>query len=135
MVDGNFFHEAIMNGFDLLVNLTKIFETAPVLVMTKCVLRELENLGKDISNTLAATKKIVKESCKHPGGCIPADECIKTFIGKKNESKLFVATNDEVLRNELRNLSVVPTFFFKKGCVLVLDAPTEIAIEKHRLKE
>jgi rRNA-processing protein FCF1 len=82
--------------------------------------------------TIKEAKRIVKESCKHTGGCIDADECIKNYIDKKNESKMFVCTNDEELRNHLRNLGTVPVFFFKYG-VLVMDSPTEITEEKHRM--
>lgn len=101
--------------------------------MTKCVLREFETLGASVvGNTLKEAKKIVKESCKHSGGILPPDECIKLFIDKKNESKHFVCTNDEELRNELRNLGTVPIFFFKHG-ILVMDSPTEITEEKHKM--
>ncbi len=103
--------------------------------MTKCVLREFENLGASVvGETLKEAKKIVKESCKHTGGILPPDECIKLFIDKRNESKHFVCTNDEELRNNLRNLGTVPLFFFKSG-ILVMDSPTEITEEKHKLKE
>jgi rRNA-processing protein FCF1 len=97
-------------------------------------MRELEKLGKSVlgPHTLKEAKMVVKESCKHPGGILPADECIKIYVGKKNEPKVFVGTNDEVLRNELRNLGCVPIFFFKKGGVLILDSPTEVEEEKHR---
>lgn len=101
--------------------------------MTKCVLREFELLGPSVvGDTLREAKKIVKESCKHPGGILAPDECIKNFIGKKNEAKHFVCTNDEELRNELRNLGTVPIFFFKHG-ILVMDSPSEITEEKHRM--
>ena len=75
---------------------------------------------------------MIKESCNHPGGILPADECIKNFVGKRNEAKVFIGTNDEELRNELRNLGTVPIFFFQRG-VLVMDSPTEILEEKHRM--
>lgn len=101
--------------------------------MTKCVMRELEILGRTkIGRTLLEAKKVIKESCAHPGGILPPDECIRNFIGKKNEAKHFVCTNDEDLRNDLRNLGTVPIFFFKYG-ILVMDAPTEITEEKHRM--
>ncbi len=45
---------------------------------------------------------------------------------------MFVGTNDEDLRNELRNLGTVPIFFFKHN-MLVMDAPSEITEEKHRM--
>ena len=96
-------------------------------------MRELEILGRaKVGRTLLEAKKVIKESCNHPGGILPPDECIRNFIGKKNEAKHFVGTNDEELRNELRNLGTVPLFFFKYG-ILVMDAPTEISDEKHRL--
>lgn len=41
------------------------------------------------------------------------DECIMNFVNKRNEEKVFVGTNDEELRNNLRNLGTVPIFFFK----------------------
>ncbi len=89
--------------------------------MTKCVMRELENLGRSVvGRTLLEAKKVIKESCKHPGGILPPDECIKNFIAKRNESKVFVCTNDEQLRNELRNLGTVPIFFMKHN-ILVMD--------------
>jgi rRNA-processing protein FCF1 len=96
-------------------------------------MRELEQLGRSkIGRTLDAAKKVIKESCNHPGGILPADECVKNFIGKKNECKVFVGTNDEDLRNDLRNLGTVPIFFFKHN-MLVMDAPSEITEEKHRM--
>ena len=101
--------------------------------MTKCIMRELENLGKNvIGKTLLEAKKTIKESCKHPGGILSADECIRNFIGKKNEAKVFVCTNDEELRNDLRNLGVVPIFFMDNN-ILIMDSPTEITEEKHRI--
>ena len=108
--------------------------------MTKCIMRELElaasknKTNLDLKMTLKAAKLIHKQPCLHPGGCIAPDECINTFINKKNEEKVFVGTNDEDLRNELRNLGTVPLFFFKRQ-VLVMDAPGEQFAQKMKLKE
>ena len=101
--------------------------------MTKCILREFEILGVAVvGDTLKESKRLVKESCKHPGGILPPDECIKLFIDKRNESKHMVCSNDEELRNHLRNLGTVPIFFFRKG-ILVMDSPTEITEAKHKI--
>jgi len=54
---------------------------------------------------------MVKEKCQHGGTAFP-DECFKSILGKRNEPKLFVGTQDEALRNELRNTGTVPIFFF-----------------------
>ena len=114
-------------------NFFKLVNDTPLLIMTKCVMRELELLGRGvIGKTFDEAKRVIKESCKHPGGILPADECIRNFIGKKNEPKVFVGTNDEDLRNDLRNSGTVPVFFFKYG-MLVMDAPSEVSEEKHRI--
>ena len=47
---------------------------------------------------------------------------------------MFVGTNDEDLRNELRNLGTVPIFFFKRQ-VLVMDTPSDAFTDKMALKE
>ena len=56
------------------------------------------------------------------------------FINKRNEEKVFVGTNDEDLRNELRNLGTVPIFFFKRQ-VLIMDTPSDAMNQKMKLKE
>jgi U3 small nucleolar RNA-associated protein 23 len=119
LVDGNFFHLAVSSDFSLRDNFFKIINDTPLLVMTKCVMREMEQLSR-LGKTLAEAKRVIKQSCNHSGGILPADDCIKNFVGKKNEAKVFVGTNDEELRNDLRNLGTVPIFFFQRG-ILVMD--------------
>ena len=108
--------------------------------MTKCVMRELEVAFRankdniDLQKTLKKAKFIHKQTCNHSGGILDPDECIKNFVGKRNEEKVFVATNDEDLRNDLRNLGVVPIFFFKRE-VLIMDTPSDSFQDKMKLKE
>lgn len=56
------------------------------------------------------------------------------FVGKRNEEKVFVGTNDSELRNELRNLGNVPIFFFKNE-MLVMDTPSDQFSQKMKFKE
>jgi len=63
------------------------------------------------------------------------DECILAYIGKRNESKVFVGTNDEDLRNKMRNNGTVPLFFFNKSKVLVMDSPSEVSEQKFKIRE
>ena len=108
--------------------------------MTKCVMRELEIAASknkesaDLQRTLKAAKLIHKMSCNHGGGIIEPDECIMNFIDRRNEAKVFVGTNDENLRNDLRNLGTVPIFFFKRQ-VLIMDTPSDAFNDKMALKE
>ena len=87
-----------------------------------------------MKNTLKKSKFIHKVSCNHSGGILDPDECIMNFINKRNEEKIFVGTNDEDLRNELRNLGTVPIFFFKAQ-VLIMDTPSGTFNEKMKYKE
>ena len=97
--------------------------------MTKCVMRELENLGEEALGpaTLKNARLTVKLPCSHSGGVIDPDECILAYIGKRNEQKVFVASNDEDLRNKLRNNGSVPIFFYNRGNVLVMDSPSDVS--------
>ena len=120
MIDGGFLHYAVKNGdFDLQHNLQKIIQEQPLLCMTKCIMREIEYAASqnkdsvDLKNTLRKAKFIHKVSCNHSGGILDPDECIMNFINKRNEEKVFVGSNDEDIRNDLRNLGTVPIFFFK----------------------
>lgn len=63
------------------------------------------------------------------------DECIKKYAGPKNEHKIFIATQDEDLRNYLRNdVGTTPIFFLRKG-VLIMDSPSEVTETKFQIKE
>ena len=84
--------------------------------------------------TLRKAKLIHKVTCSHQGGIIDPDDCIVNFINKRNEEKVFVGTNDEELRNTLRNLGTVPIFFFRRQ-VLIMDTPSDAFTQKMNLKE
>ena len=84
--------------------------------------------------TLRKAKLIHKVTCNHSGGIIDPDDCIVNFINKRNEEKVFVGTNDEGLRNTLRNLGTVPIFFFNRQ-VLIMDTPSDAFKQKMDLKE
>jgi len=48
---------------------------------------------------------------------------------------VFVASNDESLRNELRNNGTVPIFFFSNTNVLIMDSPSDVTDAKFKIKE
>ena len=102
-------------------------------------MRELENLKHQevpfIKETLQFCQEVIKLPCKHSGGILPPDECIKNFVGSKNEVKVFLATNDEDLRNHMRNeVGTVPLFFLNNN-VLIMDSPSDVSQTKFHLKE
>ena len=140
LLDGNFIFTVTKHSIDLKPQLQKVLQDQPLLVMTKCLMRELESQSKTNSSpflqqTLAACKNIVKLPCKHAGGILAPDECIKNYVGARNEHKVFVATQDEDLKNYLRNeVGTVPLFFFK-DTVLIMDSPSDMTKTKFQIKE
>ena len=78
-------------------------------------------------NTLLEAKRTIKLPCEHGGGCIDVDKCIEAFIGKRNENKVFVGTNDEELRNRIRDKGIAPIFFYdRKSGILIMDKPSDV---------
>ena len=62
-------------------------------------------------------------------------DCIKDYVGKRNEHKIFVASNDEELRNHFRNeVGAVPLFFLVNS-VLIMDSPSDVTQTKFQIKE
>ena len=131
LIDGNFLHKATKEGQDIRQQLSKILQDQPFLFMTKCVMRELENAGEEVLGkaTLQKSRLIPKLTCKHSGGVLDPDECIWNYVGSKNESKTWVCTNDEDLRNKFRRSGNTPLFFFNHN-VLVMDSPGEVSEQK-----
>ena len=99
-------------------------------------MREIENFAKEMPDafrlTLKEAKNTIKVPCTHTGGIIDVDKCIETYIGKRNEEKVFLASNDEDLRIIMRNKGIVPIIFQeKKTGMLILDKPSELIETKH----
>jgi hypothetical protein len=103
-------------------------------------MREIENLAQEMpsvfKNTLLEAKRTIKLPCEHGGGCIDVDKCMEAFIGKRNENKVFVGTNDEELRNRIRDKGIAPIFFYdKKSGILIMDKPSDVVNQKLQIKE
>ena len=98
LLDGNFMFAMQKSGMELKAQLHKILQDQSLLVMTKCLRREIENLAKAptaspwLKDTLKACQNTIKLPCKHGGGIVAPDECIKNYVGNRNEFKVFVAT-------------------------------------------
>lgn len=109
--------------------LSRVLKGPVHLVLLKCVHDELTALVQDLSpQTLTFAKSLKKESCRHEGHKSP-QECIKKYLGNKNNRKLFIATQDRELREHFRLITGVPLLYFKHS-LITLDPPTNATIEK-----
>ena len=66
LTDGNFFYHSVKEAMDLKNLLQKILEDPPFIFMTKCIMRELENLANIAPHAkaaLLAARSVVKLPC------------------------------------------------------------------------
>ena len=66
LTDGNFFYHSVKESMDLRQLLIKVLEDQPFIFMTKCIMRELENLidvAPHAKAAVFAAKSIVKLPC------------------------------------------------------------------------
>jgi len=128
--DGNFLHHFVTHGMgadvkELLRMLATVFETEQIeLFVTEAVLRELEDIGAE--KTLALAKQLeplrVGKSLEESRAMDPP-LAIKKLVGFINKRRYVVATQDEELRQILRDIPGVPLLFLQR--VLVgLEAPS-----------
>lgn len=123
-MDGNFLHaciEAKLGGPrdalpKLLSGHTKLFST-------KCVLKELREMGEGFSGTYLAARRFDCVRCGHDS-CVSAAECLKSLVDNGNQEHFFLATQDHALQWEVQKLSGVGIIrALPQG--LTLEAPSK----------
>lgn len=128
LVDGNFLHAyriACQGQAPLQEALTK-FLGAPVKLFTsKCVTKELREMGEEMIETGRLAKRACKGAeCPHQGSEWGAAECIASLIGEANQEHFFVATQDASLRKKLGKIPAAPRIFLHANG-LMLEEPSE----------
>lgn len=127
LIDGNFIAVALKKKFDLKEQLTKVLDDNVHLVITSCVLNEVQEMNEKIPGLLDIIMKYKIEECNH-GKILSPDQCIKTYIGKRNHKKYFVASQDPHLRLQLRRIIGIPLIFFDQNIVM-LEKPSRATLE------
>lgn len=136
LIDGNFVGVSMQKKFDMKELLMKTLAENVRLILTSCVCMELKEIEAKLPGITAAVLKYKIEECKHPR--MEPINCIKSYIGKKNHGKYFVATQDPYLRSQLRKIPGVPLLFFDQNMLLVdkVSAASHEASERREgLKE
>ena len=60
--------------------------------------------------------------CNHVDGLTPA-ECFKDLIGKNNQERYWVLSQDEELREFFKSMYPVPAFFISKDLKFTMEEP------------
>ena len=128
IIDGNFVAVALNKKFEMKEILAKALDENVHLIIPSCIVHELREIDSKLPGILQMVLKYKIEECQH--GILSPDNCIKTYIGKKNHKKYFVATQDKYLRMKLRKIPGVPLLFFDQNMILI-DKPSAVSREAY----
>ena len=132
IIDGNFAAMALNKKFEMKSSLEKFLDEKVILIIPSCIFKEVQSIESKIPGLLKLLSQYKIEQCKH--NLLTPTNCIRDYIGKKNNSKYFVATQDNFLRVQLRKIPGVPLIFFEQN-MLLMDKPSRISIEASERRE
>mmetsp|Transcript_50269 Transcript_50269/g.79611 ORF Transcript_50269/g.79611 Transcript_50269/m.79611 type:complete len:296 (-) Transcript_50269:60-947(-) len=107
LVDGSFISHALQHKFHIKEQLPKILTGRTTLMVTNCVMAELRSLGDTALGAAIIAKGYYRIKCAHDRP-IGAARCICEQIGKTNERSFIVATQNNELAWNLRQVPGVP---------------------------
>ena len=132
IIDGNFAAMALNKKFEMKSSLEKLLDDKVTLIIPSCIFKEVQSLENKIPGLLKLLSQYKIEQCQH--NFLSPTNCIRDYIGKKNSSKYFVATQDNFLRVQLRKIPGVPLIFFEQN-MLLMDKPSRVSIEASERRE
>ncbi|XP_010516606.1 PREDICTED: rRNA-processing protein UTP23 homolog [Camelina sativa] len=128
LCDGNFIHHLVAHEITPADTVISDLLGGPVkLFTTRCVVAELEKLGKDFSESLEAAQMLSTATCEHEEAKA-ADECLSEVIGLQNTEHFFLGTQDADFRRKLQQESIVPLVFGLRN-ILLIDQPSDFQRE------
>ncbi|KAI9746683.1 MAG: rRNA-processing protein fcf1 [Claussenomyces sp. TS43310] len=113
IVDTNFISRSVQLKLDMLPTFMDLLYAKCNLIITDCVIGEMEKLGPKYSIALRIAKdpRWERVSCSHQG--LYADDCIVDRVTKHRV--YLVATNDRDLKRRIRKIPGVPIITASKG--------------------
>ncbi|AEC08992.1 PIN domain-like family protein [Arabidopsis thaliana] len=124
LCDGTFVHHLVTNEITPADTAVSELLGGPVkLFTTRCVIAELEKLGKDFAESLEAAQTLNTATCEHEEAKT-ADECLSEVIGVQNTEHFFLGTQDAEFRRKLQQESIVPLVFGLRN-ILLIDQPSD----------
>ncbi|CAE7520485.1 rRNA-processing protein UTP23-like [Symbiodinium microadriaticum] len=124
LVDGTFLTHALQQRIHVKEQLPKMLEGRTTPMTTGCILAELRSLGDRALGAAVIAKGYYRVKCGHDEHPIGASKCILEQIGRTNDRRFFVATQDPELRQELRSIPGVPLMRLN-GPVPQLEEPSD----------
>ncbi|KAM9235031.1 rRNA-processing protein UTP23 homolog [Leptosomus discolor] len=123
LLDGTFCQAALRNKIQIREQLPGYLGGATDLCTTRCVLKELESLGKALYGAKLIAQRFQVRNCSHHKDAVSGSACLLSMIGEGNPHHFFIATQDQDLANKVKKKAGVPLLFIIQN-TMVLDKPS-----------
>ncbi|XP_075405458.1 rRNA-processing protein UTP23 homolog [Tenrec ecaudatus] len=123
LLDGTFCQAALRGRIQLREQLPRYLQAETQLCTTRCVLKELETLGKELYGAKLIAQKCQVRHCPHFKNAVSGSECLLSMVGEGNPHHYFVATQDQNLSVKVKKRPGIPLLFIIQNTI-VLDKPS-----------
>ncbi|NXH12711.1 UTP23 protein, partial [Bucco capensis] len=123
LLDGTFCQAALRNKIQIREQLPGYLDGATQLCTTRCVLKELESLGKALYGAKLIAQRFQVRKCSHHKDPVSGSACLLSMIEEGNPHHFFIATQDQDLANKVKKKAGVPLLFIIQN-TMVLDKPS-----------
>ncbi|NXF02506.1 UTP23 protein, partial [Smithornis capensis] len=123
LLDGTFCQAALRNKIQIREQLPGYLCGAAQLCTTRCVIKELESLGKELYGAKLIAQRFEVRNCSHRKDPVSGSTCLLSMIEDGNPHHFFIATQDQELSNKVKKKPGVPLLFIIQN-TMVLDKPS-----------
>nr|XP_014120723.1 rRNA-processing protein UTP23 homolog [Zonotrichia albicollis] len=123
LLDGTFCQAALRNKIQIREQLPGYLGGATQLCTTRCVIKELESLGKALYGAKLIAQRFQVRSCSHHKNPVSGSTCLLSMIEDGNPHHFFIATQDQELSNKVKRKPGIPLLFIIQN-TMVLDKPS-----------
>lgn len=125
LIDGTFCQAAYKARLQIEDQLKKYFQCELKLIVTACIITEVDNIGGPLTAVCQLLKKFLVHKCGHEKAPIPGSACIKSMTKSCN---YIVATQDRNLQEWVRSKPGIPLFYLHNNLVPTLVQPSEASV-------
>ncbi|XP_004703868.1 rRNA-processing protein UTP23 homolog [Echinops telfairi] len=131
LLKGTFCQAALRGRIQLREQLPRYLMAETQLCTTRCVLKELETLGKELYGAKLIAQKCQVRHCPHFKNALSGSECLLSMVGEGNPHHYFVATQDQNLSVKIKKRPGIPLLvIIQNMIVLHKPSPKTIAFVK-----
>uniref|UniRef100_A0A8D7ZSR5 rRNA-processing protein UTP23 homolog n=1 Tax=Culex pipiens TaxID=7175 RepID=A0A8D7ZSR5_CULPI len=131
LIDGTFCQAAYKARLQIEDQLKKYFQCELKLIVTACIITEVDNIGGPLAAVCQLLKKFLVHRCGHEKAPISGSACIKSMTKTCN---YIVATQDRGLQEWVRSKPGVPLFYLHNNLVPTLVQPSEVSVRSAACK-